>query len=130
LRHDGRQTIFSGNREPHPRSKLMADSFSKREKGEERKYEMDQQLLFKAESRRNKLLGLWLAEIYGLTGADADAYAKEVVIADLDEPGIEDIMRKVMGDIKERGAPVTEAQVRTKIQELESVAIDQVRSES
>jgi hypothetical protein len=108
----------------------MADSFSKREKGEERKYEMDQQLLFKAESRRNKLLGLWLAEIYGLTGADADAYAKEVVIADLDEPGIEDIMRKVMGDIKERGAPVTEAQVRTKIQELESVAIDQVRSES
>ena len=108
----------------------MADSFSKREKGEERKYEMDQQLLFKAESRRNKLLGLWLAEIYDLTGADADAYAKEVVIADLDEPGIEDIMRKVMGDIKERGAPVTEAQVRTKIQELESVAIDQVRSES
>ena len=108
----------------------MADSFSKREKGEECKYEMDQQLLFKAESRRNKLLGLWLAEIYGLTGADADAYAKEVVIADLDEPGIEDIMRKVMGDIKERGAPVTEAQVRTKIQELESVAIDQVRSES
>ena len=78
----------------------MADSFSKREKGEERKYEMDQQLLFKAESRRNKLLGLWLAEIYGLTGADADAYAKEVVIADLDEPGIEDIMRKVMCDIK------------------------------
>ena len=108
----------------------MADSFSKREKGEERKYELDQQLLFKAESRRNKLLGLWLAEIYGLTGADADAYAKEVVIADLDEPGIEDVMRKVMGDIKERSAPVTEAQVRSKMQELESVAIDQVRSES
>ena len=108
----------------------MADSFSKREKGEERKYEMDQQLLFKAESRRNKLLGLWLAEIYGLTGADADAYAKEVVIADLDEPGIEDVMRKVMGDIKDRSAPVTEAQVRSKMQELESVAIDQVRSES
>lgn len=108
----------------------MADSFSKREKGEERKYELDQQLLFKAESRRNKLLGLWLAEIYGLTGADADAYAKEVVIADLDEPGIEDVMRKVMADIKERSAPVTEAQVRSKMQELESVAIDQVRSES
>ena len=108
----------------------MADSFSKREKGEERKYELDQQLLFKAESRRNKLLGLWLAEIYGLTGADADAYAKEVVIADLDEPGIEDVMRKVMGDIKERSAPVTEAQVRSKMQELESVAMDQVKSES
>lgn len=108
----------------------MADSFSKREKGEERKYELDQQLLFKAESRRNKLLGLWLAEIYGLTGADADTYAKEVVIADLDEPGIEDVMRKVMGDIKERSASVTEAQVRSKLQELESVAIDQIKSES
>lgn len=108
----------------------MADSFSKREKGEERKYEMDQQLLFRAESRRNKLLGLWLAEIFGLTGADADAYAKQVVIADLDEPGIEDVVRKVMADIKVRSAPVTEDQVRSKMQELESVAMDQVKSES
>ena len=108
----------------------MADSFSKREKGEERKYEMDQQLLFKAESRRNKLLGLWLAEIFGLTGDDANNYAKEVVIADMDEPGIEDVMRKVMKDIGEKNAPVTEVQVRAKIQELESVAIDQVRNEA
>lgn len=108
----------------------MADSFSKREKGEERKYEMDQQLLFRAESRRNKLLGLWLAEIFGLTGVDADAYAKQVVIADLDEPGIEDVVRKVMADIKVRSAPVTEDQVRSKMQELESVALDQVKSES
>lgn len=108
----------------------MADSFSRREKGEERKYEHDQQLLFKAESRRNKLLGLWLAEIFGLTGADADTYAKEVVIADLDEPGVEDIMRKVMGDIKERAATVTEAEVRSKLQQLESVALDQVKSEN
>lgn len=108
----------------------MADSFSKREKGEERKYELDQQLMFKAESRRNKLLGLWLAEIFGLTGSDADAYAKEVVVADLDEPGIEDIMRKVMKDVETRSAPVTEAQIRTKLQELESVAIEQVKNET
>ena len=108
----------------------MADSFSRREKGEERKYELDQQLMFKAESRRNKLLGLWLAEIFGLTGADADAYAKEVVIADLDEPGVEDVMRKVMKDIETHNAPVTEAQVRAKISELESVAIEQVKSEA
>jgi len=107
----------------------MADSFSKREKGEERKYELDQQLLFKAESRRNKLLGLWLAEIFGLTGDAADTYAKEVVVADLDEPGIEDVMRKVMSDIESRSAPVTEEQVRTKITELESVAIDQIKAE-
>lgn len=107
----------------------MADSFSKREKGEELKFELDQQLLFKAESRRNKLLGLWLAEIFGLTGDAADTYAKEVVIADLDEPGIEDVMRKVMNDIEKRSASVTEDQVRAKIGELESVAIDQIKAE-
>ena len=108
----------------------MADSFSKREKGEERKYELDQQLLFRAESRRNKLLGLWLAEIFGLTGSDADAYAKEVVVADFDEPGIEDVMRKVLKDVETRSAPVTEAQIRAKLQELESIAIEQVKNES
>ncbi len=107
----------------------MADSFSKREKGEELKYEMDQELLFKAESRRNKLLGLWLAEIFGLTGDDANNYAKEVVIADLDEPGHEDVVRKVMSDIQQRNAPVTEDQVRKKMQDLESVALDQVKNE-
>jgi len=107
----------------------MSDSFSNREKGEERKYEMDQQMLFRAESRRNKLLGLWLAEIFGMTGEDADTYAKQVVVADMDEPGIEDVMRKVMADIKIRTAPVTEAQVRSKIQELESVALDQIKNE-
>ncbi len=108
----------------------MADSFSKREKGEERKYELDQQLLFRAESRRNKLLGLWLAEIFGLTGDAAESYAKEVVVADLDEPGIEDVMRKVMADIEKHSAPVSESQVRAKIGELESVAIDQIKSEA
>lgn len=108
----------------------MADGFKKREKGEERKYEMDQQLLFKAQSRRNKLLGLWLAEVFGLSGAAAEAYAKEVVIADLDEPGDEDVVRKVMADIAKNKAPLTEDQVRKKIADLESVALDQVKSES
>ena len=108
----------------------MADSFSKREKGEERKFEMDQNLLFKAESRRNKLLGLWLAEDFGLTGDDAAAYAKEVIASDFDEPGIEDVMRKVMSDIGERKSSITEAQVRAKIQELDAVAIDQVKNEA
>ncbi len=108
----------------------MADGFKKREKGEERKFEMDQQLLFKAQSRRNKLLGLWLAEIFGMSGSDADAYAKEVVIADLDEPGDEDVIRKVMADIAKHKAPVTEDQIRKKIGDLESVTLDQVKSEA
>ena len=107
----------------------MADAFSKREKGEERKFELDQQQMFRAESRRNKLLGLWLAEQFGLTGDSADAYAKEVVVADMDEPGIEDVMRKVMSDIESKGASVTEDQVRAKILELDAVAIEQIKNE-
>jgi len=108
----------------------MADSFSKREKGEERKYEMDQQLRFKAENRRNKLLGLWLAEQFGLTGDDASNYAKEVVAADFDAPRIEDVMRKVMADIATYNSTVTEDDVRSKLQALESVAMDQVKKEA
>lgn len=108
----------------------MADSFSKREKGFEAKYQLDQELAFKAESRRNKLLGLWLAEHFGLSGDEAQAYAKEVIVADMDEPGIEDIMRKVMKDIEARGAKVTEAEVRAKIVELEPMAVQQIRAEN
>jgi len=108
----------------------MADLFSRREKGFEAKYQLDQELAFKAGSRRNKLLGLWLAEKFGLAGAEADAYAREVVVADMDEPGIEDVMRKVMKDIAERNVAVTEQQVRDKIAELEPIAVAQVREES
>ncbi len=107
----------------------MADSFERKERAEEAKYKLDKELEFKAEARRNKLLGLWLAEKYGLEGDKAAAYAKEVVIADLDEPGIEDIMRKVMADIAARGANVTEQQVRDKIVELLPVAIRQLEAE-
>lgn len=107
----------------------MADSFEKKERAEEAKFKLDQELEFKAEARRNKLLGLWLAEQFGLDADKAAAYAKEVVIADLDEPGIEDIMRKVMADIAARGSAVTEQQVRDKIDELLPVAIQQLRDE-
>lgn len=107
----------------------MADAFSKRERGEELKFEMDQEQLFRAESRRNKLLGLWLAELFGLTGETAQDYAKEVIVADMDEPGVEDVMRKVMSDIESKGASVTEDQVRAKIVELDAVAIEQIKNE-
>ena len=108
----------------------MADVMNDREKGEELKYQMDQELQFKAEARRNKLLGLWLAGEFGMGPAETEEYAKEVGGADLDEPGIEDVMRKVMADIADRGAAVTEDQVRAKIKELDSVAIRQVKDEA
>ena len=73
-------------------------TFDKRQEGFERKFAHDEELKFKAEARRNKLLGLWAAELLGLSGDDADAYAREVIESDFDEPGDDDVLRKVHGD--------------------------------
>ena len=103
-------------------------SFEEREKGYEAKFKHDQEFQFKATARRNKLLGLWAAEKLGLSGGDADAYAKEVVIADFEEPGDEDVVRKVAGDLD--GKSVTAEDVRREMERLMSVAAEQVASES
>ncbi len=107
----------------------MSDTFKDRERSFEAKFKLDAELNFKAESRRNKLLGLWLAEKMGMSSEEAAAYAKEVVIADLDEPGIEDVMRKVMKDIRERKIEVEEAEVRAQIDALYVTAIDQIKND-
>ncbi len=107
----------------------MNDAFDDREKGYEAKFALDEQQRFKAESRRNKLMGLWLAEAFGLSGSDAEAYAKEVVMADFDEPGVEDVIRKIMTDIQKNGASITEADVRAKMDELMSAAAEQIKGE-
>ena len=107
----------------------MSDAFDQREKSYEAKYKQDQELAFKVAARRNKLLGLWLAEKFGLEGEAADAYAKEVVIADLDEPGDEDVIRKVMADIAKKGVGVSEDEIRQRLEDLESTAFEQLRSE-
>ena len=107
----------------------MSNVIKDRERGEERKYQMEQEIQFKAEARRNKLLGQWLAEAFGMGPAETKEYAKAVIMADLDEPGIEDVMRKVMADIDERGTNITEDQVRAKISEFDVVAVQQLREE-
>ena len=107
----------------------MSDAFKDREKGYEAKFQLDEELRFKAESRRNKLLGPWLAEAFGLKGSDADAYAKEVVLADLDEPGVEDVVRKVMADIEARGLQISEDDIRRKLEDLLHTAAEQLQSE-
>ena len=104
-------------------------TFKDREKAFEDKYKHDQELQFKVEVRRNKLLGLWLAEQLGIAGADADAYAKEVVSADFEEPGEEDVVRKVMGDITARNVDLSEHRVRKKMDELLLVAKEQIMTE-
>lgn len=105
----------------------MSDSFHDREKSFEAKYKLDEELRFKAESRRDKLVGLWAAGKMGMDGADAEAYAKTVVMADLDEPGSEDVVRKLMADFKERGVNVSEDEVRTELERQMIVAIEQVK---
>ena len=74
-------------------------TFDDRENAFENKFAHDEQMTFKAEVRRNKLLGLWAAELLGKTGEEADEYAKEVVKSDFEEAGIEDVVRKVAGDL-------------------------------
>ena len=107
----------------------MADIFRDREKAYESKYKMNEELKFKAESRRNRLLGEWLAGRFGLTAEEKKAYAKDVVVADMEAPGIEDLIRKVMKDIAAHGATITERKVRKKIKELSDLAFEQVSKE-
>lgn len=102
-------------------------SFNDREKAFESKFAHDAELQFKVLARRNKLLGLWLAAQLG--EADADAYARSVVVADLEEAGDEDVMRKVMADIAAKGAAVSEGDVRAKLALLEIEAKAQIMNE-
>lgn len=108
---------------------FTGNSFKKREKGEERRFEMEQDIHFKAESRRNRMLGRWLAGKFGLTGEAAEAYAKEVVHADLRKPGADDVVAKVMADIETRHATITEKQVRAELERLYAVAYEEIVAE-
>lgn len=104
-------------------------TFEDREKGFERKFAHDQELKFRATARRNKLLGLWAAEKMGLTGDAADAYAREVVKADLSEPGEEDVFRKVRGDFDAKGVDQSDHQIRRAMSELMAEAVLQIETE-
>ena len=103
-------------------------TFDKREEGFEKKFAHDEELKFKAEARRNKLLGLWVAEKLGLSGDAANEYAREVVAADFEEAGDGDVLRKVMRDLGAKGVAITEPQIRVKMDELMAQAIAQVKA--
>ena len=87
-------------------------TFDKREEGFEKKFAHDEELRFKANARRNKLLGLWAAEKMGLSGPAADAYAKEVVVADFEEAGDDDVFRKVRKDFDAKGVAQSDQDIR------------------
>jgi len=106
----------------------MSGSFEDRRKGFEGKWAHDAETQFKVMARRNKLLGLWAAGELGKTGDAAAAYAKEVVAADFEEPGEEDVYRKVRGDLDT--AKVTDHTIRRKMAELLETAAEQVQNEA
>lgn len=103
-------------------------TFDKREDAFEAKFARDEELRFKAEARRNKLLGLWAAEKLGKSGPDAEAYAKEVVAADFEEAGDEDVFRKVRGDFDAAGVEQSDHQIRRTMNELLGEAIAQIEA--
>ena len=86
--------------------------FDEREKSFEAKYKREQETLFRVTSRRNRLLGLWAAEIFGMPENQALDYAKEVVLSDFEEPGDEDVVRKLLGDFEGRGIEMDEDALR------------------
>ncbi len=102
------------------------NTFDDRKKGFESKFAHDEELRFKATARRNKLLGLWAAEKLGHTGAAAEAYAKEVVAADFEEAGDDDVVRKVLADFASKNVGQSEHQVRRTMDELMAEAVEQV----
>ena len=79
-------------------------------------------------ARRNKLLGLWAAEKLGKSGEDADAYAKEVVRADFEEAGDDDVFRKVRADFDAAGIAQSDTQIRTAMNDLLATAVEQIRT--
>ncbi|WP_121879632.1 DUF1476 domain-containing protein [Tepidicaulis sp.] len=105
-------------------------SFSDREKAYENKFAHDAELRFKAQARRNKALGLWAASLLGKTGAEAEAYAGEVVKADLEEAGEEDVFRKVRGDFDAAGVDQSDHQIRRQMAELLVAAAEQIEKEA
>jgi len=103
--------------------------FERRKKGFEEKFAHDEEMRFKADARRNKLLGLWAAEKLGKTGDAADAYAREVVAADFEEAGHEDVFRKIRGDFDAAGVDQSDHQIRRTMDELLITAMEQLQNE-
>jgi hypothetical protein len=103
-------------------------TFDKREEGFEKKFAVDEEQKFKALARRNRVLGHWVAEKLGLSGDAAAAYAKEVVAADFEEKGDDDVLRKVEKDLAAKGIKLEQTEIRAKMNELLAEAINQVKA--
>ncbi len=103
-------------------------TFDKREEGFEKKFAVDEEQKFKANARRNKLLGLWAAEKLALSDAEAQGYAKDVVVADLEEAGDDDVFRKIRRDFDAKGVKESDHQIRRTMDELMAKAIVEIKA--
>jgi hypothetical protein len=103
-------------------------TFDKREEGFEKKFAHDEELQFKANARRNKLLGLWAAEKLGLSGDAANAYAKEVVMSDFEEAGDHDVFKKVRADLDAKGVTQPDQDIRRMMDELMAKAVAEIKA--
>jgi hypothetical protein len=116
-------------REQRPQRRKLMTTFDEREKSFEKKFAMDQELRFKAESRRNKMLAEWAGSKLGLTGPELDDYTKAVRKADLAEKGDEDVFRKIRKDFDAKGVPITDSELRLAIVDFLAKAIAQIEQE-
>lgn len=101
-------------------------TFEDREQAFENKFKYDQDIQFKINSRRARLIGLWAAERLGIAGDKAEAYAQEVVSADLDEPGHVDIIRKLQADFKVKGVEISDHRITKELERQWEIARQQV----
>ena len=104
-------------------------TFDERESSFETKFKHDKELMFKVNARRNKLLGLWAANLLGIHGVDAETYAKEVVKSDFVTPGDHDVLHKVLGDFQAKKVEMSEHRLRKQMDDLMKIATEQVQHE-
>ncbi len=105
-------------------------TFDDREQSFENKFSHDKELQFRVNARRNKLLGLWAAQLLGIHGSDAEAYAKTVIAADLEKPGDSDVVEKLLKDFKAHSVEMSEHRLRKHMDEFLLIARQQIMSES
>ena len=119
--------VYKGSKERRKKPRRPADA---KDKGLASDFVRQSEMEFKVIARRNKLLGLWAAEMMGMTGETAKEYSIEVVVSNIEEPGDDGVVRKVMKDFAERGVGESEDQLRQEMDALLGVASGQIRSES
>jgi hypothetical protein len=108
---------------------MTEDMLHEKEKSEEAHFKMGEELRFKATARRNRLIGLWAARMMGLGPAESEAYAKDIVMTDFEEPGDGDVVRRLMGDLEEKGVTIKEKEVVEELKRLYALAVQELAKE-